>query len=657
MIFTDYETYCELNIKDVGTHRYAVDSEPMLLSFKVDGRRADIWDITDGGPMPAELEDAVYATDSDGFAVHRFCAYNAAFERLHYAKIGVATDVDDWEDAAVLALTCGLPGKLEKVSIALGWGDTEKKMGDRLINLFCTPAPKNHKVRRYTKEHKPEEWEQFKRYCINDAELCYRIWHTLPRTTYDRERNNWLVDQRLNDRGFPVDTRYARAAIHELSLALAEANAELAALTGGAVTAATQVDKLHAWLHSQLGYSLLSMDKASVLNALRNPKIQGAARRALEIRQEASLTSGSKFARTLRVQHEGRVRGGLRFYGAGRTGRESGQLVQSQNMMRPGMKTTELHVARKSVTNGTVRALYPSPLNTISSTVRTVIAAPKGKKLIVSDLSNIEGRMLAFNAGEEWKLQAFRDYDNDVGPDLYRLSYSRSFEIALELIDDDMRQVGKVQELACGYQGAIAAFHSMGEIYDVYLPDDDASKAVGYWRATNPAIVAYWYDLQRAALQAMQNPNQVVRVGGPSGAAFRLIKWGQYKWLLVKLQSGRTLFYFEPEVRPGSYGPQVTFMGTFLGGGWGRLTTYGGKWAENITQANARDVLMPGIERATNAGYHVVMHSHDELVAETPDSDEFTVDGLSEYLIQKEPWYEGLPLSAKGYEDYIYRKD
>lgn len=661
MIFTDFETFHPtLNIKTVGSHKYAEQSESMLLSYKVDDRPARIWDITDED-IHAELEDAAHEAlhgERSTRYKRRFVAYNTTFERKHYEAIGIHTGLDDWEDVAVLALTCGLPSNLPMVSEALGWGDTGKLRGDRLIQMFCKPAPANHKVARYTKADKPNEWNEFKLYCIRDAELCHRLWNELPHTTYDRERANWIIDQRINDRGFPVDTTFARTAIDELDLAMADANSELAGITGGAVSKATQGARLIEWLAAQ-GIHTETIDKAAVLRLLRSPAVKGTAcERVLELRQQANLNSGSKFSKALLVHGGGRVRGGLRFYGAMRTGRESGQLVQPQNMIRPGMEVDELAIARAHVAKGAVRQLYKNPVKVISSTVRTVIAAPPGRKFVVSDQANIEGRMLAFNAGEQWKIKAFREYDAGTGPDLYKLTYSKAFRVPVDQVTKDQRQEGKVMDLSCGYQGGLDAFHSMAAVYNVRLPDADAQRSIDLWRDSHPAVAGrdgYWAQLQEGGLRAVSSPNKIFHVGT---VAFRRIKWGAYEWLILKLPSGRVLFYLSPEIRRGRFGPCVSYMGNGRQGhGWYRMDTYGGKWAADITQASARDTLMPGIARAEAAGYDMVLHSHDELVAEVPDTDEFTVAGLSACLTQREPWYEGLPLSAAGYEDYYYRKD
>lgn len=648
MIFIDLETYHEhLDVRRVGAYKYARGVEVMLFGYRigVDGE-SRMWDRTVSTVPPTDLAEAWERGEE-------LCSFNCDFERQCLNAMGWHSEPEDWHDVAVLALTVGAPGKLETLSAVLGWGDTGKKKGDRLINTFCKPAPKNHKVRRYTREHKPEDWADFIDYCLRDVDLCARIWTELPHNTYDRERENWLIDQRINARGIPVDLELARTALQEGELAAMDLNDELFDLTGGAVATANQIVKLQEWLGGQ-GVYLPAMDRAAVTNALRR-ELPAPARRALEIRAQVSQSSRTKYARAIEVAVDGRVYGGLRFYGANRTGREAGVLLQPQNMRRPGMEVDELAVTRQLVKNRTVRQLHEEPLTAISKCVRTVIAAPRGRKFVIADLANIEGRRLAALAGEEWKLQAFREFDAGTGPDLYKVAYSRSFGVALDIITKDQRQIGKVSELACGYQGALGAFHSMGELYDVHLPDDEVERVVRAWRGAHPATVAFWYACERAAVAAMENPNSIYRV---RSVAFRYIKWGSYHWLILKLSSGRVLFYLEPKLVPGPFGkPQVSYIGNRIGGNWGRITSYGGKFVENITQADCRDILMPGIARAEAAGYSVVMHAHDEIVAEVPDTDEFTVQGLVDCMIQPEPWYADMPLAAAGYEDYFYRKD
>lgn len=294
-----------------------------------------------------------------------------------------------------------------------------------------------------------------------------------------------------------------------------------------------------------------------------------------------------------------------------------------------------------------------SAMEAISSSVRAMIAAPPGKKLVVADLANIEGRVLAWLAGEEWKLQAFRDYDAGTGPDLYKLAYSRAFDAPLDKVTKDDRQVGKVMELALGFQGGHGAFSTMAAAYGVVLSDAAVSACVSGWREAHPNVRKLWYGAEKAAIKAIENEGTSYEV---RGLRFRCGAFNAYRWLTMRLPSGRALAYYNPQITDDG---KVTYTGQIIGGTWGLNYTYGGKFVENAVQGLARDVLMHGAQTTAQAGtgYDIVLTVHDEIVCETPVRPEFNVQTLCGYLTTPPPWSKGLPLAAAGYEAYAYRKD
>lgn len=661
MIFIDLETYSELDVRAVGAHKYALhpSTEILLCAYAIDDGPVRCWDLMDAPMSPyTPPRDFLEAWDAE-LNRHQRVAHHAAFERLVLGAHGWESSIEDWEDTAVLALTCGLPAALGRIGDVLGLGEDQAKGKDgaRLIQLFCKPNPANYKIRRYLPEHKPAEWQRFKDYCIRDVEVTRLLWRELPPYVYAQERRNWLLDQRINDRGLPIDVRFAMAAELTIERATAAANAELAQLTGDTVTAVSQVLAMREWLEAQ-GLRVPSLDKAAVEQLLADEDTPPAARRVLELRQAAGRSSVAKYRAALTNHVDGRLYGSLQFYGANRTGRDAGRQLQPQNMKRPSIEGDALDTAREVILAGTADLLYPDPFSVVADSVRGVIAARPGKKLVVSDLANIEGRMLAWLAGEEWVLDAFRAYDAGTGPDLYKLAYARAFDIDVEQVTKPERQVGKVLELFMGFQGGFGAFVTAGAAHGVFLPESTVVDVIARWRGKRPRTRALWRGCEEAAVLTCQNPGRTYRV---RDLRFRQIEYSGRQWLVIRLPSGRSLFYFEPELVEfeTKWGTklQLRYTGQIAGGTWGRIATYGGKLVENITQAAARDVLFEGAQRAEAAGYPVVLRVHDEAVAETPDSPEYNAEALSRAIAVAPTWCPDLPLAASGYESTYYRKD
>lgn len=655
-MFIDLETYNPVHdVRNVGAHKYAQNAEILILCYAIDDepvRRID-WTVPVGTSdvMPLFMEQ---------WSIHRKAAHHAAFERRVLDQQGFPSSPEDWDDTAVLTLTCGLPAKMATAGTVLGLADGEgkSKRGQQLINRFCKPAPSNHKAERYTRETHPEEWAEFIEYCAQDVEVCRLFWRDLPHWVYDMERANWLLDQKINDRGLPIDTAFADRAINSVNGELYRLNRELETVTGGAVPDAYQILSLRNWVNAR-GVAADSLAVEALEDLLGRVDLPNDVRRALEIRQLAGRASVAKYVSALYNSTKGRLYDSIQFYGANRTGRTAGRQLQPQNMFRPKIFGRELAQARQSLRNDTAHILFANPIEVAASCVRTVIAAPAGRKLVASDLANIEGRMLAWIAGEQWKLDAFAAFDAGNGPDLYKLAYARAFDLPVERVTKDERQVGKVMELALGYQGGIGAFVEMAKTHDVDLPETTILDLVAGWRGAHPATRQLWNEVQSAAIAAVVTPGLIFKV---RMLRFQCVEHNRWRWLLIKIPNGRLLCYFDPRVEEfehPKWGVQhkLSYTGQIIGGTWGRVPTYGGKLVENITQAASRDVLYGGMHHAEDAGYPIVLTVYDEIVAETPDTEEFNPEALSELMTRVPTWCEGLPLAADGYQDKFYRKD
>lgn len=640
-LFLDLETYSETPITH-GTHKYAENAEVLLVAYAFDDEPVDVLDLTERGSL-GNVQMMVDSAD-------RVVIHNSAFDRTVLRHCAVHIPVEKVEDTMVRALAHGLPGSLGALCDVLGvpQDKAKDKAGKKLIHLFTKPRPKNVKLRRATRETHPDEWAAFIEYARLDVDAMRVVYRLLPNwNSHGGERALWLLDQTINDRGIAIDVELADAALRAFQRSTRSLAERTRVLTGGAVASLTQRDKFLGHLSGSLNFETADLKKGTVSTLLQGD-LSSEVRELLEIRQQASATSPAKYKVLLKATSaDGRLRGTLQFCGASRTGRWGGRLFQPQNLPRPTLKQGQIDAGIKAMKLDVEDLLFDNVAELCSSAVRGALVASPDHKLVVSDLSNIEGRVLAWLAGEDWKIKAFADFDAGIGHDLYKLAYAKSFGKDAGDVTKDERQIGKVQELALGYQGSVGAFSSMAALYGVFLPEEEVKGIVEAWRKAHKATVSLWYDLERAVKDAIREPEKRFEV--------RDLSIG-YKdnWLRIKLPSGRYLCYPNAGISEGSIVYEGVNQYTKK---WETIETYGGKLVENVVQAVARDVLASGMVRAEAAGYAVCLHVHDELITETPDTDAYSVDELSRIMSTNPGWSMGLPLAAAGFETHRYKKD
>ena len=685
-LFCDLETYSERNLKVNGTHSYAEKSEIMLFAWALNDEPAQVWDKTDGSPMPEELRYHLYNQKTltiwhnggnfDRTIMKHAMGFQLSFQRIH--------------DTMVQALCHALPGALDKLCdvLAVPFDKAKDKEGKQWIKLFCCPRPKNQKLRRATRETHPKEWEKFKDYAKLDIEAMRVVYRKMPTWNYSgREKTLWQLDQKINNRGVKVDTELAEAAIEAIAKAQEGLSARTQEITLGEVESTNQRDALLKFIADYWGIYLPDMQKANIERVLQDTELPWAFKELLAIRLQASTTSTSKYKRLLKtVSADGRLRGLLQFAGASRTLRWAGRIWQPQNLPRPTHKQKDIDFAIEALKAGCLDLCVDDVMKMISSMIRGCIVAADGYKLIASDLSNIEGRAAAWLAGEDWKLQAFRDYDNGTGPDLYILAYAKSFAVRPEGVNKDKRQLGKVQELALGYEGGVGAFATFTMTYKMDLNKVSAAvlpsipadvlaestkawqwarrkqKTLGLeknvyiacdalkrmWRDANPAISSFWPEISAAAREAIQNPGRVVDCR-------KLKFYRKGAWLRMLLPSGRSVCYASPRV---DHKGAISYAGmNQYSRKWSRINTYGGKLLENACQALSRDIMAYNMPFIDDQGYRIILTVHDEIITETPDNDKFTHHELSELLAYNPPWAADMPLAAGGFESHRYKKD
>lgn len=694
ILYLDTETRSDVNLKKHGVHRYSKGEKfnVILMSWAIDDEPARVWDRANDGDkgMPKRLREAL----DDGSVT--VVMHNSGFDRVVMKANGLADlPTDRIVDTMTMALAHGLPASLDMLGKALGLPEDMLKMdeGARLIRLFCSPRPDGFFN---TKQSHPEDWELFCQYAEMDIVAMRACYRRMPKVNYPKlEHHLWRIDQQINDRGIPVDVELAEAAVREAEIERERLKGLTAETTNGAVAAATQRDKLLKYLADEHGIFLPDLQSATLERRLQEPDLPAPVRELIENRLQASQNAASKYRTIIGHNDEGRLKNTLQMYGASRTGRDAGRVFQPQNLKRPtmwhGLEGAELDAAIEldvqGIKDGIVTFLHPdSVMEVLGNCVRSVIAAPAGRKLVQADLSNIEGRGLIWLADESWKIQYFHDFDaGKIKFDNYVAAYARAMNVPAESVTKDQRQIGKVMELGLGYGGGVAAFLTFADVYNLNISELARSvhstadrvmaecvakydwavenkyhaglpqfeyAACEYlktkWREAHPKTVQFWKDLEDAFRSATNIPDQDFVVG-------KLVFRRRSGWLTIRLPSGRMLVYANPKISDDG---TLSFMGVDgYTKRWQRIKTYGGKLSENTTSATARDILLHRMPDIEAAGYKIIMRVHDEFVTETPDTDRFTAEGLAEIMTRPYDWTKGLPLAAAGFEAKRYRKD
>ena len=643
----DIETFSSVDLGKSGVYRYAEseDFEILLFGYSVNGSPVRVVDLACGENLPEEIRKAI----SDPTVMK--WAFNAQFERICLSRfLGMPTgeylDPVSWHCTMIWSATLGLPMSLAGVGTVLGLEKQKLTEGKDLIRYFCVPC-KATKVNggrtRNLPEHDWTKWERFKSYNLRDVETEMEIQKKLSRFPVpENEWRNYCLDQKINDRGVALDMELAHRAVQcdnqyrEFYLRQAR---EITGLENP-----NSVLQLRDWLWER-GVELDSLSKNAVQDLL--PDTDGDVRKVLSLRQELAKSSVKKYtAMENLVCRDSRGRGLIQFYGASRTGRYAGKLLQVQNL--PQNHLPDLETARALVQSGNFDALemlYDSVPNVLSELIRTAIVPTKGCRFIVSDFSAIEARVLSWFAGEQWRLDTFTQ-----GGDIYCASASQMFGVPVEKhgINGELRQKGKQAELACGYGGSVGAMKSMGAVR-MGVKEEELQPLVDAWRQANPRIVQFWWEVDRAAKTCVKQhvPTQ----------AGRLRFEYQSGILFIQLPSGRRLAYAKPRMGENRFGGEaITYEGVGTGRKWERLETYGAKYVENIVQGTARDLLALALLRLEEAGYPVVMHCHDEAICEVPIG-QGSVEEVNRIMAVAPEWAEGLPLKADGFETEFYKKD
>ena len=651
-LWLDTETFSPVPIKH-GAHRYAEEAEVLLVALAIDDHPTDVWDTQDRPNWRDALQQAVDKAD-------RVFIHNSAFDRTVLRHCGVTIPVEKIVDTMVLAMQHALPGSLGQLCDILGvpQDKAKDKEGRRHIQLFTKPCPKNWKIRRAGRDTHPDEWNAFIEYARLDVDAMRDVYRRLPVWNSVRsERDLWIIDQRVNDRGVTVDRQLGRAAGRAFDRASGTLAARVKAMTDGEVPSATQRDKLLLYLRERRGVVTPDLTKASVEKLLKGD-LDPVARELLEIRKQASATSPAKYTALIdAASSDGRLRGTIQFCGASRTGRDAGRIFQPQNLPRSPdwFDGTVQELTIEAFKHDCEDILWDNISERCAFAVRGCLVAAPGKKLVIADLSNIEGRVLAWLADEQWKIEAFKAYDRGEGPDLYKVTAGRILgKDPREVTKEERQTQGKVPELAGGYGGGLGAYRTMGGDVFNAMDDERIMEIVHAWRKAHPATKKLWYDVEGAMRSAIKKPGDSFDVrgllrcdylAGPDG-----VSYGR-----IRLPSGRYLCY--RDMRTDEAGKLLYDGVNQFSRKWEPLETYYGKLVENIVQAVARDVFMQGMRRAEAHDYPVVLRVHDELVCEVPDDPAFTHEALAGMMAANPSWAIGLPLAAAGFEARRYRKE
>lgn len=667
----DIETYSDVDLSKAGLFKYAQSPafEVLLLAYSLDGGPVEVIDLAGGGISGCVPLWLINALKDPTYIKH---AYNAAFEwyclcrffRWNPEREG-RNFLSQWRCTMLQSMYNGYPASLAATGTALGLPQDKRKLatGKALIKYFCVPcAPtkSNGGRTRNLPHHDLAKWADFKEYNRQDVVTEMEIGARLANFPVPAEvQKQWETDQIINARGVAVDQALVEGALDLDAEVRKDYLQEATELSG--LNNPNSVSQLTKWLQEETGEEVTDLRKTTVTDLLGKDLSSDTARRMLEIRQELGKTSNKKYnALQTAVCADGRVRGLLQFYGANRTGRWAGRIVQPQNLPRTYIDGDLLPLARQLVETrqrGALQLVFGSVPDTLSQLIRTAFVASPGQILVDADFSAIEARVIAWLAGEEWVLEVFRTHGK-----IYEATASQMFGIPMELIkkgnpEYSYRQKGKVATLALGYQGGTGSLISMGALRNG-LTEDELPDIVDRWRRANPAIVRFWYTVDAAAREAVNTGRCIELWDGRLAFARECDTTNGLDFLTIRLPNGRKLYYTKPHMSTNRFGqPSLGYWGMDQKTKkWGRLETYGGKLVENITQAVARDCLAEAVERLETAGYAVVFHIHDEVVIDAPLG-KACLEDVVRIMSQVPAWAQGLPLNAEGWVNEFFKKD
>ena len=643
----DLETFSDIDLSSCGVYRYVEgDFHILLFAYAFDDEDVRVVDMACGEELPQEVQDAIF----DETVIK--AAWNAQFERTCLSRyFGTQLSPDSWQCSMVWAASLSLPLKLKTAAEVLKTGEQKDDAGERLIKYFsvpCKPTKTNGGRTRNLPEHAPEDWALFKSYCMQDVRTERDIRHKLEAfPLQNSEWNFYHMDQRINDRGVLIDKTLVEQAITCDMMLSEEMTAKAYELTG--LENPNSVSQLKGWL-TERGIDVDSLGKKNVtalIKDLDKHSIDSEALEMMRLRLQMAKSSVKKYQAADRyICLDGRAHGLFQFSGANRTQRWAGRGIQLQNLPQNHIST--LDEARELVKLGCfdmVESIYGNTPDILSQLIRTMLIPKEGCEFIVADFSAIEARVLAWLAGEQWRMDAFKR-----GDDIYCASASQMFGVPVVKhgINGELRQKGKVAELACGYGGAAGALISMGAL-DMGLSEDELPGLIDDWRTANPHIVQFWWDVEKAAMDTVKDHRE--RNVGRIGFQF----YANTLW--VVLPSGRKLAYIKPRLQPNRFGRMaMTFESLNAANKWSRGETYSGKLVENCTQSTARDLLAEAMWRMEQAGLDIVGHVHDEVILEVPKG-EITVEDVCTIMNQNPTWADGLVLSSAGYRGDYYFKD
>ena len=648
VISIDIETFSDIDLGKCGVYRYAESPsfDILLFSYSMDDGQIKLIDLASGEKLPEEIINALM----DASIIKT--AFNANFERVCLMKylcrvLGkeVYLDPSSWRCSEVQAAMLGLPLHLEGVAQVLQLEEQKMSEGKALIRYFCMPCKPtaaNGGRKRNLPSDAPEKWEQFKAYNIRDVEVELAIRKKLEKYPIpEAEHDLYVLDQKINDRGFQADMNFVMQAItcdRQFSVAATEKAYELTGLENP-----NSVAQLKDWLVGR-GVEVESLSKKNVQELVG--ETEGEVKEALKLRLLMAKTSVRKYEALERaVCSDGRVHGLLQFYGANRTGRWAGRLVQVQNL--PQNHLEDLKLARDLVKEGRfedIELLFGNTPGVLSELIRTAFVPKEGHRFIVADFSAIEARVISWLAGEKWRLEVFASHGK-----IYEAAASMMFHVPIEEVTkgSPLRQKGKISELACGYGGGVGALKAMGAL-EMGVEEDELQGLIDNWRTANPRIVNFWWEVDKAAITAVKERTKTRTHG--------IIFTYQSGMLFVTLPSGRNLVYVKPKLMLNKFGREgLTYEGIGATKKWERIETYGPKIVENIVQATSRDLLADAMLRLDQAGFAIVAHVHDEVICEVPEG-ESSVEEICSFMSKGPKWAQGLPLTADGYECEFYQK-